>query len=119
MDQGGSGIQVFAFLKRTVVVYYTQVPQVRIEGTELRKRYGKKEMKKCAISSEEIFVHIAQSKALSFFLLPSHAAEMHVLAQLIESFPSPHGSCSCVEEKLWFRLCANASRSSNEKNSKF
>ena len=35
---------------RTVVLYYTQVSQVRIEGTKRRKRYGEKEMKKCAIS---------------------------------------------------------------------
>ena len=46
VDQGGSGTQIFALLIRTVVVYYTQVLQVRIEGTELRKRYGKKERKK-------------------------------------------------------------------------
>ena len=46
VDQGGRRQQIPASLIRTVVVYYTQVSQVRIEGTELRKRYGKKEMKK-------------------------------------------------------------------------
>ena len=50
----GSGIQIFALLIRTVVVHCTQVSQVRIEGTELWKRYGKKEMKKCAISSKQL-----------------------------------------------------------------
>ena len=84
------------------------------------ERYGKKEMKKNVPSrARKIFVQIGQSKALSFFLLTTHAAEMNVLAQLIESFPTPYGSCSCVEEKLSFRLYTNASRSSNEKNSKF
>ena len=50
VDQGGCKRSAFRFLPclqiRTVVVYYTQVSQVCIEGTELWKRYGKKEMKK-------------------------------------------------------------------------
>ena len=66
VDQGGSGIQVFALLIRTVVVYYTQVSQVRIEGTELRKRYGKKEMKKmCHLllsGKKDSFVSLSGSK---------------------------------------------------------
>ena len=37
-----AGPQIFALLIRTVVVYYTQVLQVRIEGTELRKGTAKK-----------------------------------------------------------------------------
>ena len=36
VDQGGRGTQIFALLIRTVVVYYKQVLQVRIEGTELQ-----------------------------------------------------------------------------------
>ena len=76
MDQGCSGTQIFALLIRTVVVYYTQVLQVRIEGMELQKGTAKKEMKKNVPSrARKIFLRIAQSKALSFFLLTSHAAE--------------------------------------------
>ena len=76
VDQGGSAIRIFAWLIRTVVEYYTQVSQVRIEGTELRKKYGKKRNEKNVPSgARKIFVQIAQSKAVSFFLLTSHAAE--------------------------------------------
>ena len=41
-----ASLRFFALLIRTVVVYYTQVLQVRIEGTKLRKGMAKKEMKK-------------------------------------------------------------------------
>ena len=75
VDQGGSGIQIFSLLIRTVVVYYTQGSQVRIEGTELRKRYGEKEMKNVPSQARKIFIQIAQSKAVSFFLLTSYPAE--------------------------------------------
>ena len=81
VDQGGARLEVaFRFLPRlqigTVVVCYTQVSQVRIEGTELRKRYGKKEMKKNVPSrARKFLVQIAQSKAVSVFLLTFHAAE--------------------------------------------
>ena len=75
VDQGGRGTQIFALLIRTVVVRYTQVLQVRIEGTKLRKGTAKKKLKKCAISSEENFLSNSPIEALSFFLLTSHAAE--------------------------------------------
>ena len=34
-------------------------------------------------------------------------------SQLIEAYPTAQGPCSCVEEKLLFRLYANSSRSSS------
>ena len=117
VDQGGRGPQIFALLIRTVVVYYTQVLQVRIEGTELRKGTAKKKWKKSVPSrARKFFVQIALSKAVSFFFF-SHPTllKLHVLGLLIESFPTPYGLCSCVEEKLSFRLNANASRSSSVK----
>ena len=55
-EAGGSGVQILALLIRTVVVYYTQVSQVRIEGTELRKRYGKK-MKKVPSVEKKKKIH--------------------------------------------------------------
>ena len=76
MDQGGHGTQIFALLIRTVVVYYTHVLQVRIEGTELQKGTAKKKFKKCAISSEEIFRSRCPIESRKFFFLTSHAAEI-------------------------------------------
>ena len=113
VDQGGSGIQVFALLIRTVVVYYTQVSQVRVEGTEQRKRYDKKKKKwKSAISSKDIFRSNCPIESRSFFLRAT-LLKLHISAQLIESFLTPKRSCSCVEEKLSFRLYATASRTSS------
>ena len=68
MDQGGCGTQIFALQIRTVVVYYTQVLQVRIEGTELWKGTAKKNEKNVPSRARKIFVQIALSKAVSFFL---------------------------------------------------
>ena len=81
MDQGGRSTQIFALLIRTVVVYYTQVLQVRIEGTGRRKRYGKKRNEKKDVPSRErkIFVQIALSEAVIFFLT-SHPAEIAEIA---------------------------------------
>ena len=68
MDQEGRSTQIFALLIRTVVVYYTQVLQVRIEGMELQKGTAKKEMKKNVPSrARKICVQIALSEAVSFF----------------------------------------------------
>ena len=67
VDQGGRGTQIFALQIRTVVVYYTQVLQVRIEDTELRKGAAQKEIKKCAISSEENFRSNCPIESRKFF----------------------------------------------------
>ena len=76
VDQGGCGTQIFALLIHTVVVYYTQVLQVRIEGTELRKRCGKKEMKKmCHLERGKFSFKLPYRKPYVFFLT-SHAAEI-------------------------------------------
>ena len=72
-------------------------------------------MKKCAISSEEIFRSNCPIESRKFFVLHPTLLKLHVLALLIESFPTPYRLCSCVEEKLSFRLNANASRSSSVK----
>ena len=54
---------------------------------------------------EMSFLH---SQRLLFFVLRPILLKLHILARLIESFPSVHGWCSCNEIKMSFPLGAHA-----------
>ena len=64
-----------------------------------------------------IFVQVSAFESRYFLVLRHILLELHILADLIESFRTLYGLCSCIEIKLLIPLEAHALRLSTERGS--